>query len=251
MINNFIRSRNTISQNYVSNLLYHFVASKIETEDVQYEILNKILKDRWLSFSPHDLSISPRQVKIDSFMHRKLKDMINPNCVCFADIPEKELKIHISKYSKFGIAFHKSFLIEKGVNPVFYIEENSTIYTTDLSSPDKYKLSNREKYYQEYVSKTIFYFIQKYLNCCKNEEVELQDTWEILNFLINVFSHFKVWNNNLGDSDFDNYYFEREWRATNNINFQLSDIIKVILPENKEKQFKLDFPEYTGELKFV
>ena len=175
--------------------------------------------------------------------------MFEPNCVHFADIPEGELEIHISKYSKFGLAFYKSFLIKKGVNPVFYIEENSTIYKKDFSSLDKYELTNREKYYQEYCSKTIFYFMQKYLHCCKNNKVELQDTWEIYYFLFNLFSHFKVFNNNLEDNDPDNYYFEREWRATNNINFKLLDVVKVILPENKKKQFEFDFPELKDKLK--
>jgi hypothetical protein len=240
-----------MSQNYISNILYHFVARKIETEDEQYKTLYKILKDGWLSFSPHDHSIYPGQIKIDSFKDRKINEMFNPDCVCFADIPEIELQIHISKYSEFGIAFYKSFLIEKGANHVFYIEDNSSICKKDFSSLEKYKSTNRVDYYQEFCSKTIWYFFQRYLYCCKNSEVELQDTKEILNFLINLFSHFKVWNNNLEDNDPGNYYFEREWRATNNINFQLSDIVVVILPKNCEKQFKLDFPEYTGELKIA
>ena len=110
-------------------------------------------------------------------------------------------------------------------------------------------MGNRINYYHEYCSKTHFYFLQKYLNCCKNSKVELQDTMEIWNFLINLFIHFKIWNNNLEDNDPENYYFEREWRATNNINFQLSDVVMIIIPEKCMKQFKEDFPEYTGDLK--
>ena len=240
-----------MSQNYISNILYHFVARKIETEDEQYESLYKILKDGWLSFSPHIPSVCSGQIEIDSSKNRKISEMFKSGFVCFADIPETELQIHINKFSRFGIAFYKSFLIDKGANPVWYIEENSAIYKNDFSSPEKYELTNRADYYQEFCSKTIWYFFQRYLYCCKNSEVELQDTKEILNFLINLFSHFKVWNNNLEDNDLGNYYFEREWRATNNINFQLSDIVVVILPKNCEKQFKLDFPEYTGELKIA
>lgn len=248
-IKQIYRGRNIISQNYISNFLYHFVARKLKREDEQYETLCKILKGGWLSFPPHDHSISPGQIKIDSSKDRKINEMFNPDCICFSDIPKSELKIHINKYSRFGIAFNKSFLIEKGANPVFYIEENSTIYKNDISSPGKYNSINRINYYQEFCSKTNWYFLQKYLNCCKNSEVELQDTWEIWNFLINMFSHLKVWNNKLEDHDPDNYYFEREWRTTNNINFQLSDVVMIIIPEKCVKQFKIDFPECTGKLK--
>lgn len=209
----------------------------------------KILKERWLTFPPHECLINPGQIEIDSFKERKINEMFNPKCICFADIPPDELKIHMDKYGDFGIAFHKSFLIEKGANPVFYIEDNSSTYKWNISS-GKYELTKRTNYYQECCSKTIFYFFQQYLRCCKNSE-ELRDTWEILYFLINVFSHFKVWNNSLEENHPDNYYFEREWRATNNINFQLSDIVMIIIPKTCEKQFKIDFPEYTGEFKFI
>ena len=176
--------------------------------------------------------------------------MFNPHCVCFADIPETELKIHINKYSKFGIAFNKSFLIGKGVNPILYIEENSIIYKNDFSSLGKYNSINREDYYQEFCSKTIFYFIQKYWINCK-DDVERQDTTEILDFLINLFGHLKIWNNNLEEHDPNNYYFEREWRASNNIDFQLSDVLVIIIPKDYENKFKLNFPEYMGKLKFA
>ena len=209
--------------------------------------MSEILKGGWLSFPPHNHSIDPGQIEIDSLNYQKINDMFNPHCVCFADIPKTELKIHIKKYSRFGIAFYKPFLIEKGANPVFYIEENSNVYKNDFSFSGDYNLINRVDYYQEFCNKTKFYFLQKYLNK-SNSGDEYRDTMEIWRFLVNLFSHFKVWNNNLEDDELHNYYFEREWRTTNNINFQLSDIVMIILPEKYENQFKINFPEYAGEL---
>lgn len=65
----------------------------------------KILKEGWLTFSNHVCSINPGQIKIDSFKDRKIHEMINPDCICFADIPLEQLDIHIYKYGKFGIGF--------------------------------------------------------------------------------------------------------------------------------------------------
>ena len=126
--------------------------------------MNKILKSGWLSFPPHVNSICSGKIKIDSFKDNKINEMFNPDCVCFADIPKSELQIHISKYSKFGMAFKKSFLTDKGANPVFYIENNSSI--CDFSSPEEHKSTNRVDYYQEFCSngpriKLTHKFIQK------------------------------------------------------------------------------------------
>jgi hypothetical protein len=54
-------------------------------------------------------------------------NLINPDMVCFCDIPIGDLGIHIKKYGQFGLAFKKSFLIERGANPVLYVERNSAV----------------------------------------------------------------------------------------------------------------------------
>lgn len=211
--------------------------------------MTKILKEGWITFPPHQNSISPGQIEIDSFKERKINEMFNPKCVCFADIPKEQLKIHMEKYSKFGIGFSKSFLVEKGANPVFYIEENSLVYKRNFSA-NTLELTKKVDYYQENCSKAMWYFISRYLPYCQKSEDEFRDTWEIYLFLTDVFSHFKVWNNYLEDNDPDNYYFEREWRAINNIDFQLSDILTIIIPKSYEKRLREDLPEYTGKIEF-
>ena len=226
--------------------MYHFVAGKKETEEEQYDDLHEILKYGWLSFSPHEKSLNPRQIEINTHKDRKIKEMFNPYVVCFADIPKTELQIHIDKCSRFGIAFKKSFLIENGANPVFYIEENSIIYKNYISYLGKYELTNRVNYYQKFCGMALHNIFHKHLNNSKPDE--FQDTLESWHFLVNVFSHFKVWNNNLDEHDPDNYYFEREWRATNNINFQSSDVVNIIIPEKCIKQFEIDFPELINKV---
>lgn len=110
----------THTQRYVSNELSHFVG-KGRPEEEQYDILvNKILKPGWLTHPPHDVTGKPN-VNIDDLKDISTSEMITPNVICFCDIPEIDLGIHVSKYSKFGLSFNKDFLISKGASPVFYV----------------------------------------------------------------------------------------------------------------------------------
>lgn len=138
-------------------------------------------------------------------------------------------------------------MIKQGANPVFYIEENSTIYNDYISSLGKYESTNRVDYYNEFSKKALFNIFHKQLNNPEYEK-EYTDILESWHFLVNVFSHFKVWNNSLDDDNPHNYYFEREWRATNNINFQSSDVVNIIIPEKCIKQFEIDFPELMNKV---
>jgi hypothetical protein len=40
--------------------------------------------------------------------------MVVPKCTCFCDIPIGHLEFHARKYGRFGLAFHRSFLIRAG-----------------------------------------------------------------------------------------------------------------------------------------
>jgi hypothetical protein len=122
------------TQRYVSNELSHFVG-KGKTEEEQYDILvNKILKTGWLTYPPHDI-VRPRSLALD--MSQPISDdkALKYEVVCFCDIPEADLPIHVSKYSRFGLSFAKSFLIGRGACPVFYVANESPTSATEILPP--------------------------------------------------------------------------------------------------------------------
>ncbi len=122
------------TQRYVSNELSHFVG-KGQAETVQYDILvNKVLKPGWLTYPPHDTS-RPRSLSIDLSSLISDDTALKYEVVCFCDIPISDLGIHVNKYSRFGLAFRKEFLINKGACPVFYVANESPVSTNAIFTP--------------------------------------------------------------------------------------------------------------------
>jgi hypothetical protein len=126
-----------MTQRYVSNELSHFVG-KGKTEEEQYQLLvGKILKSGWLTYAPHDPS-QPRTASLDLSKPISTDDIIKYQVVCFCDIPAQDLAIHVRKYSKFGLAFKKEFLVSKGACPVFYIANESPVPVQTVFSPSDF-----------------------------------------------------------------------------------------------------------------
>ena len=129
------RTQNGISQRYVSNELSHFVG-RGKSEDEQYRILvERILKPGWLTHPPHHDPTKPRTLSLDLSKPISTDEMFKYQVVCFCDIPESDLAIHTRKYSRFGLAFEKNFLIDRGACPVFYVANESPVPINELFSP--------------------------------------------------------------------------------------------------------------------
>jgi hypothetical protein len=122
-------------QRYVSDELSHFVGRTAKSDDERYDVLvNKILRPGLLTYPPHDVS-RPRMLHVDFSQPLSTDQALKYEVVCFCDIPEPDLPIHVSKYSRFGLAFKKSFLIAKGACPVFYVANESPTPATELMPP--------------------------------------------------------------------------------------------------------------------
>jgi hypothetical protein len=122
------------TQRYVSNELTHFVG-RGKGQDEQYDILvNRILKTGWLTFPPHNPN-RPRSLAVDFSQPMSTDQALKYEVVCFCDIPDTDLAIHMSKYSRFGLAFQKRFLIAKGACPVFYVANESPTAAMEIWPP--------------------------------------------------------------------------------------------------------------------
>lgn len=91
-----------------TNTLIHFTKDK--------EVLKKILEENFRIFSCQEnilLGGRPKSFHIPM--------------VSFCDIPLSEIKDHIGKYGSYGLGMTKEWGIRKGLNPVLYISQTSTL----------------------------------------------------------------------------------------------------------------------------
>ena len=115
-----------MEQRYTSSLLTHFVARDKTTHDEQFAVLLTILRSGVLlsqtaRMNPQLLRHKAMHAASRIGDNDDLNLLYSLYVICFADIPAADLGLHIKKYSPFGIAFSKEFLIQRGASPVFYV----------------------------------------------------------------------------------------------------------------------------------
>jgi Putative abortive phage resistance protein AbiGi, antitoxin len=127
-------------QRYVSHELTHFVGRSLrgqiatpeEVQDQQFAVLVKILRDgalgQQIGGARRVIAFQTGEAKLSS------SEKYSAQMVCFCDIPVDDLSLHMRKYSQFGLAFSKQFLIGAGATPVFYISEGSVVPSSSFVS---------------------------------------------------------------------------------------------------------------------
>jgi hypothetical protein len=255
------------SQRYISNELTHFVGRGLAI-DAQYKIFQTILSSGFLSHPPHD-----RKVVGNLFVNPDAKlsknEMFLPQIVCFCDIPIEDLDIHISKYSPFGIAFEKDLIAQNGGAPVFYIPVDAKVRSqrdfpfdimNRVSSSNELQEFARQFNKAQYFDWMVGFYIHQFDeieqriledNGSSGAPDELHAIGELQRlFNFHILSHIKFFDHNLPDDHPENFYFEREWRLLGNLNFNLDDVTRVILPKAFARDFRRDQPEYYGQITF-
>jgi hypothetical protein len=233
-------------QRYVSPELTHFVGQKKSTDDERYSLLvDDILKGGWLMHPNFDRQpkegLSEGTLLIGGTPTPDVDDTEAAywQGICFCDIPVTDLEIHMNKYSRFGLSFLKSFLRDKGANPVLYVAKKSQALAFGL--PDVrsgYDVWPRDKVFKE----NIQIFSDKYLGKLPQPQKYFLDML--------VFAFIKYFDDSASDEDKANVYMEREWRVLGDVNFALEDVHRVFMPERYAERFRKDLPNYTGQLTF-
>ena len=230
---------NKVTQGYISNELIHFVGRACKDYEAQYQLLLKILESGCLSNSEKNANkpTGVTEIEVNRAARISQNEMYIPQMVCFCDIPFEHLKIHVTKYTRFGLAFEKAFIVKNGGTPVCYLPLDAKVSSS----------VNKGEYFDQKLDK-----FQHYISDVINTKCpEVRDIMkEIENFLdFHVFCHVKFFNHNLPDDDPDNYYFEREWRVLGNLVFSIKDVASVFIPSDYEKHLKSDCPKLIGKVR--
>ena len=177
--------------------------------------------------------------------------------VCFCDIPVSDLPIHMGKYSPFGIAFRKDFVVEHGAVPVMYIPINGRPSIYHFRTFQKDGPNPKRGISSQCVA---FDRMWKYLNDIEgaiadlgSEHISLASNLrKLVSFLdVAILSHLKFFDHRLSDDDQDNFYMEREWRASQDVFFEMVDVQRIIVPTRFSQRFRRSFPSYDGEIFFA
>jgi hypothetical protein len=234
-------------QRYISDELTHLVGKECESDTERYKLLAKILREEWLTYPPHD-ETTRKCAEVTTYYKEdvctRTNEMFVATMVCFCDIPVSDLYIHTRKYSRFGLAFRKSFIAAKGGAPVYYVPKSGSpsVHSSPSAGDDRGQVFNR--------GIRECYHLLDDLACSGSKWS--QRAKGVQSFLsANVFAFIRGFDHLLADGDADNYYFEREWRILGSLHFGITDVCRILMPEEYARQFRQDFPGYFGELVFI
>lgn len=227
-------------QRYVSSELTHFVGRRLKSEEEQYQLLKDILCDLELR---HPSSLNRRVASQTVSPNRRVSsnERYGGTYVCFCDIPVADLSLHMAKYSRFGLALRKAFLVPLGASPVFYVAKSAR--------PASWPSGTRADWYDKMVDDVakLFYHLRSQSQKDRHPDPLLPG-----NFLdFDVFSLLKFFDPDLPEDHPCNYYMEREWRVIGSVPFGLSDVRRIILPEAYALCLRADLPEYTGQVSYA
>ena len=219
---------------YVSDELTHFVGRGLPTDDARYELLADIILRNGCLKNPKHPGSRYGRLQSDTRCGISHNNAYQGNYTCFCDIPPSSLGIHMKKYSPFGIAFRKNFLVAQGTSPVFYVAKSAQI------GIGKSKADAFDEYFGMYHS----LLTQE----TPGEASKFASQFgELAGFLDwEVFSHLKVLDPACSDDDAANYYMEREWRVIGEVHSVLADVCRIIVPAAYRSRLQQELPAYCG-----
>jgi hypothetical protein len=233
-------------QRYISHELTHFVGRRLKGEpkcqERQYDLLIKILRQGELgkihSGPGWAIVMAGKGIGTELSSNKK----VEAQQVCFCDIPIEDLGIHMQKYSQFGLAFRKQYLVTKGASPLFYVSQSSLVTKPHIYSipPAMKPRITLEALYNRYGVDWDRFTIGR--------GADLSSLARQLDGLF--FAKLKFFDPTKDEDHEENFYMEREWRVLGTVPFTLEDVARIILPLPFAKRFRKDVEQYWGQLTF-
>jgi hypothetical protein len=231
-------------------------------------LLVEILTSGWLTHPPHKPNISGN-LSVDVGARVSTDEMYNAQVVCFCDVPVQDIHVHASKYSNFGLAFPKPFVVSKGGTPVFYLPIGAPMRASKRLSADEImatlesggsvdeSVSLGELF--DRILPDLHDLVEKLRKYMKEAHKPLAGTHpdrnrlhELRQFLdFRVFSYVKFFDETLADDDPENFYMEREWRVVGNVQFAMGDVARVFVPRAYGEGLRRDVPSFHGQVTFI
>jgi len=251
------------SQNYVSTELTHFVGRGLKTAEEQFTLLLEILRTGGLRPSYRGEFGAGITTRTDPKKPLTSNESVRAAALCFCDIPFDDLGTHMTKYSAFGLAFSKKFMLAQGASPVFYVAKNAAAPYSPGIGPrtlgEKFQLLRDDlasicarvnEYAYRNAPEATSALRFTYRLSPPGTPDELQILGKLNAFASDldqmVFAHLKSFDGLLPDDHIDNFYMEREWRKMNGLAFRLENVKRIIVPVDFESRLRREFSQYTG-----
>jgi len=238
---------------FLSDEFFHLVGWRHPGDDAaNMATLRAILNDQCVKY-PGCIP-GQSQTSITVWPNRRLSsgDMIVTTCTCYCDIPVENLAFHARKYGRFGLSFHRDFLILAGARPVIYVpmrdDDKTTIRGTAL-------LDDMQAIYGTFNSRFIEPMRARAGNYRKRtvttQPATKDDTLAAVHVLLGFrfLAYVKPYNSQLRPDHPHYYYSEREWRITNYLRFTPSDVEHVIVSTAEDGAAIVnEFPDYSAKI---
>lgn len=201
-------------QRFSTNVLWHFTGYN-KGEEESLAIIKKIIEEKKLRIGK-----SPVEILMKSGERRW-----GHCCSCMGDIPFKDLRIHTSRYGKYGVAFDKIKAIKDGkFNPVLYMHKDHIFfeYTENELLPHIDQLTSIKV-----AGKKLYEYLVLFGTYIKRSDLT---------------APISIGNRIVDDLQNNNFYYEREWRSAYDWDFEKNDIEAIMVQRKNVKEIK-DFLE--------
>ncbi|EMS79782.1 abortive infection system antitoxin AbiGi family protein [Desulfotignum phosphitoxidans] len=245
----------------VSKILWHFTGGPTWNDKTKkqntspkpsknaYRNLNSILESRKLRVGTYKETVKviiPKRRRFDlktrqTIIEENVPVVITSSSVCcLSDIPAPHLRYHAYRYGKFAIGFYRDAIIKHGFNPVLYTLTDTSIVRSiyegfssfDFADPFQIKMSidtiNSAIDDAESEFENLNLSVSSEISDIEMEadkiESSIDDAKESLKKLVAFIKTFEK-------DEFSSIYCEREWRSTQQYNFDVKDVAMIVIPK--------------------